>query len=398
MARLNLLSIGAIDVLVGCGAWYLFIGILNSIYTSTSSILFVSVLFALRTLTSTVSSIPLSILADRIGVKRVLILVFLFLIFLIFSLYSISNSTSKSILLPLLSLAIIVEALITTYNILKYAIPPKLKGISLERINAIYEMTFSFMMVAGPLIAAFLINLRYLGTIIITLCLVVSGVLVSQLRLSEISSMSNGDNGDNFRMFDDLRNGLKDILRKKTLKGALIIGVLIASAGSVVNLAIVPVADALENGFINAYSMIVAFIGLGSAISGLTVFKRELRNQYRILQLSIILISVYPLTLLSGFSNGVWVLLLIAVGSTLNGMGNGFTAIILTSAIQKKANRNVAKVLAFIGNTENIVGVMVTIVAGVVMENFHHIQLMLLISSPIFLLSLIFVGFMDLKS
>jgi copper homeostasis protein CutC len=94
----------------------------------------------------------------------------------------------------------------------------------------------------------------------------------------------------------------------------------------------------------------------------------------------------------------VWVLLLIAVGSTLNGMGNGFTAIILTSAIQKKANRNVAKVLAFIGNTENIVGVMVTIVAGVVMENFHHIQLMLLISSPIFLLSLIFVGFMDLKS
>ena len=291
------------------------------------------------------------------------------------------------------------EALITTYNILKYAIPPKLKDISLERVNAIYEITYASMMVVGPLIAAFLISIGYLGTIVVSLCLVVSLILTSQLTLSEISDMNSGDNrGQLFRMSDDLRNSLEDILRKKTLKGALIIGVLIASGGSVVNLAIVPVADSLENGFINAYSLIMAFIGLGGAVSGLAVFKRELRNRHRILQVGIILMSIYPLTLLSGFSNGLWALLLIATGSTFNGLGNGFTVITLTSVIQKKASRNVAKVMAFISNTENLVGVVATILAGVVMEALHHIPLMLLVSSFIFLISLVFVKFVDSRN
>ena len=232
-------TVGLMDFSLSLVFWYLFLGLLNSIYSISGGLLGVALFFTLRLAVQALFSVPLGVLADREGVGRVLLAlltVFPLLTVLVYSLSGGFLSSEAHSLALLLVVALLVEALITAYNTLKYALPPRLVGVRLERVNAVFEATYSLLMIMGPGLAATLIHVGDQGLKVVLVLEASAIAALTLLLVKGFVGRSKAKGGGH--VFRELLSAALEVKECKVLLYTFTTILAISAAGAIVNLAL----------------------------------------------------------------------------------------------------------------------------------------------------------------
>ena len=388
----TLLMVGLMDFTLSLTFWYLFLGLLNSIYSVSESVMGVALFLALRLAIPAVFSVPLSVVADREGVDRVLlILLTAFPLLTVFT-YLLSGGFSgskSSHLLTLLTMAFFIEAIITAYDTIKYALPPKLVEAKPEKVNAVFEMTYSVLLIAGPGAATAFIHMENCGLGIVVVLESLAVTALTFLLTKGLIRRSRGIRKDH-SIVKELSSAGLEIKGCRTLLYVLITFLAMSAAGAIVNIGLVRVSahlGGLTLTFIDSYSLVIASIGIGSLTASIIIARTGLMSKLKggFAILSVTFMAVYPallgLTLLPSTVKGLGALTILSFFSILNGLGNSFIDVSLTTLIQRNSSEsNLAKIITLVSITTSFLGALTTLAAGLLSEN---ITSLLFLSSAI---------------
>ena len=357
-----------IDFLTNIITWYIFIFLLNLIYISSNNILHFALFYILRLIASTVISFILSYMADIKGIDKIMKLI-LFTFFII-TILPISNNDILYNLYFIYIILIIFEINFTLYNILKYSLVPKVSS-NLERINSVYELSYSILMVIGPFSALILLRVEDLVPLIALIPSIIFSLIIDRIFIYNTKTHN----------LSDLNSILRNISENRKLIKIFIFYILLANVGSIVNLAIINISERLPitTSFIAKFSLINTLLGSGSLISSIVIIKNNSLNSKSVL-LSWIILSTYPLVifLLYYFNFSILLTYIFLAFSFLNGFFNSILSIFITSKIQENSKEYIATTFSIINFLSNIISILLLYIEGLF---YRYILIILIISS-----------------
>ena len=361
------LAAGFADLLVGIAAWYIFLGLLSTVYSETESVATVSLLLGLRLLVSAGLSLPLSVAADRRGAASTAAATVAAYPPLTLLLYIVSTGSSG--VYTLFVLAMIAEAVNTAYNTVKYALPPRLASAGLEKANAVFEAAYSLLMAVGPLAAAALLGLGAAGLVVV-LVLEASAAIVLYSIAARTPLATGGPEGSGGSLAAELAEAARRVIHSKELRTVFAVLLAATAAGAVVNLAQVPAAASLGAiGFTAGYSMLTASTGLGSLVASIAVIRGVLRavGPMGMIRLGSLAMAFYPAALAAALlcDAHTWTVAVLLAASLVNGLGNSLLFIALTTLLQRLSGNATARIIALATVSWTILAAAVTIAAGV---------------------------------
>lgn len=350
MNKKLLAEIFLIDFLIGISAWYVFLNAINFINIFTDKLIYYAFIYILNPLFSSIASIVIGYLSDKGHLDRFigLSLSMMFLILLYQSFIKYDSLFLIYIILTIFNIAY------TLYNVLKYSLVPKITAI-FEQINAAYELSYAVLMVLGPLLSLFLIKAMYVAPLLLLASLLIFFHISKEVEYKQFKSTYS------------FLSVSRKIFLNKTFRLVSLIYLILTSAGSLVNLAIIQVSQKfhLTATFVANFAVINALIGLGSALASILIGVRR-SVLPRLALPGCLLLSLYPIAiflyLLTQSDVMRWGFLAISV---LNGFSNSILSIYLATKIQNIFIDNTAMSFATLNIISNITSVVTLFIAGI---------------------------------
>ncbi|MFP3212063.1 MAG: hypothetical protein RXQ02_02230 [Thermoproteus sp.] len=350
MNKKLLAEIFLIDFLIGISAWYVFLNAINFINIFTDKLIYYAFIYILNPLFSSIASIVIGYLSDKGHLDRFigLSLSMMFLILLYQSFIKYDSLFLIYIILTIFNIAY------TLYNVLKYSLVPKITAI-FEQINAAYELSYAVLMVFGPLLSLFLIKAMYVAPLLLLASLLIFFDMSKEVEYKP------------FKNTYSFLSVSRKIFLNKTFRLVSLIYLILTSAGSLVNLAIIQVSQKfhLTATFVANFAVINALIGLGSALASILIGVRR-SVLPRLALPGCLLLSLYPIAiflyLLTQSDVMRWGFLAISV---LNGFSNSILSIYLATKIQNIFIDNTAMSFATLNIISNITSVVTLFIAGI---------------------------------
>ncbi|MFP3250640.1 MAG: hypothetical protein RXO32_02845 [Thermoproteus sp.] len=385
MNKKLLAEIFLIDFLIGISAWYVFLNAINFINIFTDKLIYYAFIYILNPLFSSIASIVIGYLSDKGHLDRFigLSLSMMFLILLYQSFIKYDSLFLIYIILTIFNIAY------TLYNVLKYSLVPKITAIFekitaifekitaifekitaifekitaifekitaiFEKINAAYELSYAVLMVFGPLLSLFLIKAMYVAPLLLLASLLIFFHISKEVEYKQFKSTYS------------FLSVSRKIFLNKTFRLVSLIYLILTSAGSLVNLAIIQVSQKfhLTATFVANFAVINALIGLGSALASILIGVRR-SVLPRLALPGCLLLSLYPIAiflyLLTQSDVMRWGFLAISV---LNGFSNSILSIYLATKIQNIFIDNTAMSFATLNIISNITSVVTLFIAGI---------------------------------
>jgi len=357
MNKKLLAEIFLIDFLIGISAWYVFLNAINFINIFTDKLIYYAFIYILNPLFSSIASIVIGYLSDKGHLDRFigLSLSMMFLILLYQSFIKYDSLFLIYIILTIFNIAY------TLYNVLKYSLVPKITAIFekitaiFEQINAAYELSYAVLMVFGPLLSLFLIKAMYVAPLLLLASLLIFFHISKEVEYKQFKSTYS------------FLSVSRKIFLNKTFRLVSLIYLILTSAGSLVNLAIIQVSQKfhLTATFVANFAVINALIGLGSALASILIGVRR-SVLPRLALPGCLLLSLYPIAiflyLLTQSDVMRWGFLAISV---LNGFSNSILSIYLATKIQNIFIDNTAMSFATLNIISNITSVVTLFIAGI---------------------------------
>ena len=339
-----------IDFLIGISAWYVFLNAINFINIFTDKLIYYAFIYILNPLFSSIASIVIGYLSDKGHLDRFigLSLSMMFLILLYQSFIKYDSLFLIYIILTIFNIAY------TLYNVLKYSLVPKITAI-FEQINAAYELSYAVLMVLGPLLSLFLIKAMYVAPLLLLASLLIFFHISKEVEYKQFKSTYS------------FLSVSRKIFLNKTFRLVSLIYLILTSAGSLVNLAIIQVSQKfhLTATFVANFAVINTVIGLGSALASILIGVRRFVLP-RLALPGCLLLSLYPIAiflyLLTQSDVMRWGFLAISV---LNGFSNSILSIYLATKIQNIFIDNTAMSFATLNIISNITSVVTLFIAGI---------------------------------
>jgi len=350
MNKKLLAEIFLIDFLIGISAWYVFLNAINFINIFTDKLIYYAFIYILNPLFSSIASIVIGYLSDKGHLDRFigLSLSMMFLILLYQSFIKYDSLFLIYIILTIFNIAY------TLYNVLKYSLVPKITAI-FEQINAAYELSYAVLMVFGPLLSLFLIKAMYVAPLLLLASLLIFFHISKEVEYKQFKSTYS------------FLSVSRKIFLNKTFRLVSLIYLILTSAGSLVNLAIIQVSQKfhLTATFVANFAVINALIGLGSALASILIGVRR-SVLPRLALPGCLLLSLYPIAiflyLLTQSDVMRWGFLAISV---LNGFSNSILSIYLATKIQNIFIDNTDMSFATLNIISNITSVVTLFIAGI---------------------------------
>jgi hypothetical protein len=350
MNKKLLAEIFLIDFLIGISVWYVFLNAINFINIFTDKLIYYAFIYILNPLFSSIASIVIGYLSDKGHLDRFigLSLSMMFLILLYQSFIKYDSLFLIYIILTIFNIAY------TLYNVLKYSLVPKITAI-FEQINAAYELSYAVLMVLGPLLSLFLIKAMYVAPLLLLASLLIFFHISKEVEYKQFKSTYS------------FLSVSRKIFLNKTFRLVSLIYLILTSAGSLVNLAIIQVSQKfhLTATFVANFAVINALIGLGSALASILIGVRR-SVLPRLALPGCLLLSLYPIAiflyLLTQSDVMRWGFLAISV---LNGFSNSILSIYLATKIQNIFIDNTAMSFATLNIISNITSVVTLFIAGI---------------------------------
>ncbi|BFI74827.1 hypothetical protein [Sulfurisphaera ohwakuensis] len=382
-ANRMVITVFTIDFLVNIIAWYIYVSLLYLTYLISANMIYFSIFYILRLITSTSISFILSYIADIKGIDKVMKLTLLsFSIITIILAYYL-----RSTLFFIYVCLIIFETLLTLYGVLKYSLVPKITT-DLEKINSAYELSYSILMVVGPLVSLILLRNKILTLFIGLLPLVISILFVNKLFTYSIQLQSSN-------LTSVIRNIFKN---NKELIKIIILYLLLSIIGSIINLTIINISENLKINFnfIANFSLINAVIGAGSLVSSIIIMKNHYLNSSLIL-LSWIILSFYPgiISMLYYFNFYFIFIYIFFIFSFFNGFFNSTISIFIATKIQKISKEYTSTTFSILTLLSNILSIPMLYIEGIF---YKFIPFILMLSSLFLFVFIVVIIKIDIYS
>jgi len=362
-----IISVFSMDFFLNVISWYIYLYLLYSVYLVSVNMIYFSLFYILRLIISTFISFILSYVADVKGVDKVMKLTLLFYFIMTIILFYYSKLTLFLIYVYL----IIFETLFTLYGILKYSLVPKISN-DLEKINSTYELSYSILMVVGPLLALVLLRAKIITLFIGLIPLFIFILFVNKFFTHTIESR-------NLSLISAIGN-----IFKKDLIRIIVLYVSLTVVGLIVNLSIVNISEYLKTnvGFIANFSLINVIIGAGSLISSIIIMKNRYFN-FSLILLSWIILSFYPdIIFLLYYFNFYFILeYIFFIVSFFNGFSNSIISVFIAAKVQKISSEYTSITFSILTFLSNILGVITLYITGMLYILIYFI----LVFSSIFL-------------
>jgi len=372
-----LVNIFLIDFLAGISAWYVFLNAVDFVNMFTEELIYYAFIYIFNPLFSSTASIVIGYFSDKGHLNKFigLTLSMMFLILLYQSFIKYDNLFLIYIILAIFNMAH------TLYDVLKYSLVPKITTV-FERINAVYELSYAILMVFGPLLSLLLMKAMYIAP------------LLPLASLLIFFNMSKKVEYRPFRSTYSFLSASRKIFLNKSFRLVSLVYLILTSAGSLVNLAVIQVAHKfyLTEIFIANFAVINTLIGLGSALASILVGVRR-SVLPRLALPSCLLLSLYPITiflyLLTQLNVVQWGFLVISV---LNGFSNSILTIYLATKIQNIFIDNTAMAFATLSIISNITSVVTLFIAGVLSS---YISFFMIFSSLILFINMFLITYLN---
>ncbi|BDB98291.1 hypothetical protein SACC_13080 [Saccharolobus caldissimus] len=253
----------------------------------------------------------------------------------------------------------------------KLIIDNKLKMNKMERINSVYELSYSLLMVIGPFSALILLRVKDLVPLIALIPSIIFSLIIDRIFIYNIKTHN----------LSDLNSILRNISENGKLIKIFIFYILLANIGSIVNLAIINISERLPitTSFITKFSLINTLLGSGSLISSVVIIKNNSLNSKSVL-LSWIILSTYPFVIFLLYYFKFYILLtyIFLAFSFLNGFFNSILSIFITSKIQENSKEYIATTFSILNFISNIISIPLLYIEGLF---YRYILIILIISS-----------------
>jgi hypothetical protein len=373
MNKRILVSIFLVDFLTGISAWYVFLNAVNFVNMFTEELIYYSFIYIFNPLFSSTASIVIGYFSDKGHLNKFigLTLFMMFIILLYQSFIKYDNLFLIYIILAIYNMAY------TLYDVLKYSLVPKITTV-FERINAVYELSYAILMVFGPLLSLFLMMATYIAPLL---------PLASLLIFFDMSKKVEYKPSRSTYSF---LSASRKIFLNKSFRLVSLMYLILTSAGSLVNLAIIQVSQKfyLTETFIANFAVVNTLIGLGSALASILIgVKRSALP--RLALPGCLLLSLYPITiflyLLTQLDVVRWGFLVISV---FNGFSNSILTIYLATKIQNIFIDNTAMAFATLNIISNITSVVTLLIAGILSR---YILFLMIFSSLILFMNMFLI-------
>jgi len=377
MNKRILVNIFLIDFLTGISAWYVFLNAVNFVNMFTEELIYYAFVYIFNPLFSSAASIVISYFSDKGHLNKFIGLT-LFMMFVILLYQSFIKYDSLFLIYIILA---IFNMAYTFYDVLKYSLVPKITTV-FERINAVYELSYAILMVFGPLLSLFLMKAMYIAP------------LLPLASLLTFFNMSKEVEYRPFRSTYSFLSASRKIFLNKSFRLVSLVYLILTSAGSLVNLAIIQVAQKfyLTEIFIANFALINTLIGLGSALASILVGVRR-SVLPRLALPGCLLLSLYPITiflyLLTQLDVVQWGFLAISV---FNGFSNSILTIYLATKIQNIFIDNTAMAFATLSIISNITSVVTLFIAGILSS---YILFLMIFSSLILFMNMFLIIYLN---
>jgi MFS family permease len=377
MNKRILVSIFLVDFLTGISAWYVFLNAVNFVNMFTDELIYYSLIYIFNPLFSSTASIVIGYFSDKGHLNKFigLTLFMMFLILLCQSFIKYDNLFLIYIILAIFNMAY------TLYDVLKYSLVPKITTV-FERINAVYEFSFAILMVFGPLLSLFLMMTTYIALLLPLASLLIFFVMSKKVEYKPSRSTYS------------FLSASRKIFLNKSFRLVSLMYLILTSAGSLVNLAIIQVAQKfyLTEIFITNFALINTLIGFGSALASIMIGVRRSALP-RLALPGCLLLSLYPITiflyLLTQLDVVRWGFLVISV---FNGFSNSILTIYLATKIQNTFIDNTAMAFATLSIISNITSVVTLLIAGILSS---YILLLMIFSSLILFMNMFLIIYLN---
>ena len=373
----RVVNIFLIDFLTGISAWYVFLNAVNFVNMFTEELIYYAFVYIFNPLFSSAASIVISYFSDKGHLNKFIGLT-LFMMFVILLYQSFIKYDSLFLIYIILA---IFNMAYTFYDVLKYSLVPKITTV-FERINAVYELSYAILMVFGPLLSLFLMKAMYIAP------------LLPLASLLIFFNMSKKVEYRPFRSTYSFLSASRKIFLNKSFRLVSLVYLILTSAGSLVNLAIIQVAQKfyLTEIFIANFALINTLIGLGSALASILVGVRR-SVLPRLALPGCLLLSLYPITiflyLLTQLDVVRWGFLVISV---FNGFSNSILTIYLATKIQNIFIDNTAMAFATLSIISNITSVVTLFIAGILSS---YILFLMIFSSLILFMNMFLIIYLN---
>lgn len=372
-----IISVFSMDFFLNVISWYIYLYLLYSVYLISVNMIYFSLFYILRLIISTSISFILSYVADVKGVNKVMKLTLLFYFIMTIILFYYSKLTLFLIYVYL----IIFETLFTLYGILKYSLVPKISN-DLEKINSAYELSYSILMVVGPLLALVLLRAKIITLLIGLIPLFIFILFVNKFFTHTIESR-------NLSLISAIISAIRNIFKKDLIR-IIVLYVSLTVVGLIVNLSIVNISEYLKTnvGFIANFSLINVVIGAGSLISSIIIMKNRYFN-FSLILLSWIILSFYPdIIFLLYYFNFYFILeYIFFIVSFFNGFSNSIISVFIVAKVQKISSEYTSTAFSILTFLSNILGVITLYITGMLYILIYFI----LVFSSIFLFANVIV-------
>jgi MFS family permease len=377
MNKRILVSIFLVDFLTGISAWYVFLNAVNFVNMFTEELIYYSFIYIFNPLFSSMASIVIGYFSDKGHLNRFigLALFMMFLILLYQSFIKYNNLFLIYIILAIYNMAY------TLYDVLKYSLVPKITTV-FERINAVYELSYAILMVFGPLLSLFLMMATYIAPLLPLASLLIFFVMSKKVEYKPSRSTYS------------FLSASRKIFLNKSFRLVSLIYLILTSAGSLVNLAIIQVSQKfyLTEIFIANFALINTLIGLGSALASILIGVRRSALP-RLALPGCLLLSLYPITiflyLLTQLDVVQWGFLVISV---FNGFSNSILTIYLATKIQNIFIDNTAMAFATLSIISNITSAVTLLIAGILSS---YISFLMIFSSLILFMNMFLIIYLN---
>jgi len=372
-----LVNIFLIDFLTGISAWYVFLNAVNFVNMFTEELIYYAFVYIFNPLFSSAASIVIGYFSDKGHLNKFIGLT-LFMMFVILLYQSFMKYDSLFLIYIILA---IFNMAYTLYDVLKYSLVPKITTV-FERINAVYELSYAILLVFGPLLSLFLMKAMYIAS------------LLPLASLLIFFNMSKKVEYKPTRGTYSFLSASRKIFPNKSFRLVSLMYLILTSAGNLVNLAIIQVAQRfyLTEIFIANFALINTLIGLGSAIASIMIGVRRSALP-RLALPGCLLLSLYPITillyLLTQFDVVQWGFLVISV---FNGFSNSILTIYLATKIQNTFIDNTAMAFATLSIISNITSVVTLLIAGILSS---YILFLMTFSSLILFMNMFLINYLN---
>lgn len=377
MNKRILLSIFLVDFLTGISAWHVFLNAVDFVNMFTKELIYYSFIYIFNPLFSSMASIVIGYFSDKGHLNKFigLTLFMMFLILLYQSFIKYDNLFFINIILAIYNMAY------TLYDVLKYSLVPKITT-SFERINAVYELSYAILMVFGPLLSLFLMKATYIAPLLPLASLLIFFVMSKKVEYKPSKSTYS------------FLSASRKIFLNKSFRLVSLMYLILTSAGSLVNLAIIQVSQKfyLTETFIANFALINTLIGLGSVLASIMIGVRR-SILPRLALPGCLLLSLYPITiflyLLTQLDVVQWGFLVISV---FNGFSNSILTIYLATKIQNTFIDNTAMAFATLSIISNITSVVTLLIAGILSS---YILFLIMFSSLILFMNMFLIIYLN---